>query len=231
MGNAVQPFAAGSLYLIGTNLPHAFGSSPDQRRGAEWTVVHFLPEVWGDAFWTLPGPSGAARLLQWARQGLQLHPQESRKFELELTTLEKKTGMRRIAGWLEMLEELSHCPHRVLNPVPMQESQMDERLQAVLAWLERNAADAEMTQAQAAKKLHMSPAAFCRFFRKSTGRPFHRYVNEVRVARACGSLTGSQENIAEIAFKAGFGNLANFNRRFREILGVTPREYRKSQIA
>lgn len=108
---------------------------------------------------------------------------------------------------------------------------MDERLQAVLAWLERNAADAEMTQAQAAKKLHMSPAAFCRFFRRSTGRPFHRYVNEVRVARACGSLTGSQENIAEIAFKAGFGNLANFNRRFREILGVTPREYRKSQIA
>lgn len=229
MGNSVQPFAPGSFYLIGTNLPHAFGSSPDQRRGAEWTVAHFLPSVWGEAFWTLPGSSRIVQLLQLARHGLQFDPQETETIKKSLEETTSKTGIFRMTGWLEILERLAHCPHQLLNPVPISESKIDERLEVVLAWLENNAADSEMRQAEAAEKVHMSPAAFCRFFRMSTGRPFHRYVNEVRVARACGSLLGNQHSIADIAFKAGFGNLANFNRRFREIAGMTPREYRRSQ--
>jgi transcriptional regulator GlxA family with amidase domain len=53
-----------------------------------------------------------------------------------------------------------------------------------------------------------------------------RYVNELRVARACRRLTETDEPIASIAFEAGFGNLANFNRRFKEIKGSRPREFR-----
>lgn len=230
MGNSIQPFASGSFYLIGTNLPHAFGSSPNQRRGAEWTVAHFLPSVWGEAFWDLPGSSRITRLLGLSQHGMQFDSKETGAIKQSLEEIDDKTGLFRITSWLEILERLSRCSHRLLNPVPVSESRMDARLQAILAWLERNAADPEMTQADAAKKIHMSPAAFCRFFRLSTGRPFHRYVNEVRVARACGDLLGAEHSIADIAFKAGFGNLANFNRRFREIAGVTPREYRKSQI-
>lgn len=229
MGSSIQPFSPGSFYLIGTNLPHAFGSSPDQRRGAEWTVAHFLPGVWGEAFWALPGAGRITRLLRLARQGIQFNPEETATIRKEFDEIGGKAGLFQMTGWLEILEQLSRCSHQLLNPVPVSESKVDERLQIILAWLEDNAANSEMTQAEAAKEIRMSPAAFCRFFRLSTGRTFHRYVNEVRVARACGSLLGSELSIANIAFMVGFGNLANFNRRFREIIGITPREYRKSQ--
>ena len=39
-------------------------------------------------------------------------------------------------------------------------------------------------------------------------------------------LSSSQESITEAAFQSGYNNLANFNRRFREITGFTPSEFR-----
>jgi AraC-like DNA-binding protein len=40
-------------------------------------------------------------------------------------------------------------------------------------------------------------------------------------------LLESARSVREIAFDVGYGNLANFNRRFRELKGMTPTEYRR----
>jgi hypothetical protein len=39
-------------------------------------------------------------------------------------------------------------------------------------------------------------------------------------------LSSGQGGITEAAFQCGYNNLANFNRRFREITGLTPSEFR-----
>ena len=41
-------------------------------------------------------------------------------------------------------------------------------------------------------------------------------------------LRNSDRNISDIALECGFSNLSNFNRKFKEKLGTTPREYRKA---
>ncbi|HRJ71297.1 MAG TPA: AraC family transcriptional regulator [Terrimicrobiaceae bacterium] len=227
VGRAMGPFASGDLCLIGANVPHAFGSHPAERRGAEWTVGHFLPEIWGTAFWQLPEMKRVAGMLVRARRGLRFDPAETDDAVPLFERMESVSGASRLAAWLEILERLARARGRCLNPSAFTEVAADGRLQRVLAWIEDHAADAAMTQARAAGEIRMSPQAFCRFFRKGTGRPFHRYVSEVRVARACGALLHGDAGISEIAFQAGFNNLANFNRRFREITGRTPREYRR----
>jgi len=78
-----------------------------------------------------------------------------------------------------------------------------------------------------ARSIGLSPQAFCRFFRSKSGRSFQQYANELRVVRACSSLRHPEEGIADIVFRSEFNNLSNFNRRFREIVGRTPREYRR----
>lgn len=227
VGRSMEPFAAGDLCLIGANVPHAFGSHPAERRGAEWTVGHFLPEIWGSSFWQLPEMKRVSAMLARAQRGLRFDPTETDDAVALFERMESESGASRLAGWLEILERLARARGRCLNPSAFTEFEADGRLQRVLAWIEDHAADAAMTQARAAGEIRMSPQAFCRFFRKGTGRPFHRYVSEVRVARACGSLLHGDAGISEIAFQAGFNNLANFNRRFREITGRTPREYRR----
>ena len=52
------------------------------------------------------------------------------------------------------------------------------------------------------------------------------YVNEVRIGRACRMLAEDAANITDIAMDCGYRNLANFNRRFRQVTGMTPSHYR-----
>jgi AraC-like DNA-binding protein len=40
----------------------------------------------------------------------------------------------------------------------------------------------------------------------------------------------SEQQISSICYAVGFNNVANFNRRFREVKGVTPREFRRQSM-
>ncbi|MDP4227945.1 MAG: helix-turn-helix domain-containing protein, partial [Bacteroidota bacterium] len=43
-------------------------------------------------------------------------------------------------------------------------------------------------------------------------------------------LVDTTQSIAEIAFKCGFNNMANFNRRFKNKMGCTPKEFREEYV-
>jgi AraC-like DNA-binding protein len=77
-----------------------------------------------------------------------------------------------------------------------------------------------------AEFIHMSPKSFSRFFKKNTGKTFVNYVNELRVEKACRLLLENDDSISNICFEVGFNTLSNFNRRFLEVKGLSPRDYR-----
>jgi transcriptional regulator GlxA family with amidase domain len=85
-----------------------------------------------------------------------------------------------------------------------------------------------LEQGDLAAMVSMNAAAFSRFFKRATGRTLTAYVNELRVARACRLLTDSRLSVLDVCYRSGYNNVANFNRRFREIKGVTPSEYRRA---
>ena len=58
------------------------------------------------------------------------------------------------------------------------------------------------------------------------------YVNQVRIRNAARMLTEeTDKTILEIALDCGFGNISYFNRIFRRLNGMTPKEYRKRGTA
>ena len=80
---------------------------------------------------------------------------------------------------------------------------------------------------EVAAELGMSESRFSRFFRRATGNTFTDFVNRVRINRACQLLMESDRTITAICYEVGFNNVANFNRRFLEIKGMTPSEFRR----
>jgi AraC-like DNA-binding protein len=85
-----------------------------------------------------------------------------------------------------------------------------------------------VTLKRAAAHAGMSVATFTRFFRRMTGKSYLEYMIDCRLRRACSLLTETDRTILDISLEVGFRNLSNFNRRFRERLGVSPSAYRAS---
>lgn len=67
---------------------------------------------------------------------------------------------------------------------------------------------------------------FCRFFKQHMGITFLRYLNEVRISHAGRLLITSDLPISEVMMESGFTNQTIFNRLFKEIYGMTPRQAR-----
>jgi AraC-like DNA-binding protein len=86
--------------------------------------------------------------------------------------------------------------------------------------------EAPLALADLARQAGMSPYHFLRVFKRVVGLTPHQFVLRTRLHRAAVRLRRSDESVSAISFDAGFNDLSTFNRRFRQIMGVTPTVYR-----
>ena len=230
IGPSIRPYAAGDLCLIGANLPHRFGSHPRERRGARWTVVHFLPGRFGQPFWELPQNRKISRMIAEADRGLHFPsdavPLVSAALQKIARAPSADFGTFHLFELLAALAAIRGREPLNVHPPDSPRDPGDRRLSDLLAWVDDQADNPELSLSAAASRLQVSAPAFCRFFRRHLGKTFRQYLNEVRVTRACSQLLHPDAPVSQIAFATGFNNLANFNRRFREITGCTPTDFR-----
>jgi AraC family transcriptional regulator len=99
------------------------------------------------------------------------------------------------------------------------------RLRRMTEYIHQNL-DKDLTLAELADVVYMSPYHFARLFKGSTGVPPHHFVVQQRIAHARGVLATTGRSIAEISRLVGFRTPSHFTRVFRRVLGTTPGAYR-----
>lgn len=107
-------------------------------------------------------------------------------------------------------------------------SEMPDLLSSVKAYIRERYAE-EMTLDDLAKHFHVNSSYLSNLFTKKTGMTFSYYRNTIRIARAKALLEHGEMSVSEIAFDIGYSNLSYFNRMFKELVGVTPVQYRKEK--
>ncbi len=73
----------------------------------------------------------------------------------------------------------------------------------------------------------MTPNYAGRIFRAETGQGFSDYVSGLRMEYVKKALRDTDEPIKDIVWAAGYQDVPNFMRKFKQMTGVTPGEYRK----
>jgi AraC-like DNA-binding protein len=101
-----------------------------------------------------------------------------------------------------------------------------ERLNRVLDLLDRRFHE-PLRVAELCDVANLSERSLHRYFLRHVGESVGRYLNRLRIGYATRQLTDTAWPIALIATKAGFPNLANFNRQFLSARGMTPSAYRR----
>jgi AraC-like DNA-binding protein len=168
-------------------------------------------------------------MLERARHGIEFFG-VSERARAHWDAVKCSRGLRRFAAFCDYLADLARCTdYRLLSAVQMQGSEDDASLDRINAIVSRLTDDLSqpLSLADVAAELGMSESRFSRFFRRATGNNFTDFVNRVRINRACQLLMETEWQITHICFEVGFNNVANFNRRFLEIKGMTPSEFRK----
>lgn len=74
----------------------------------------------------------------------------------------------------------------------------------------------------------LSRSHFSRAFKHSLGLAPIEYISVRRVERAKEMLSSTRERLAEVALACGFADQAHFNKRFRDLVGVSPGRWRRS---
>lgn len=229
VGDHVEAFGPGDLVVLGANLPHTWATQDRGRGTALSWYAQFRPDALGDGLFERPEWRRVRRLLARASRGLTFSPATRRRAVTMLTGVDRADATQRTLLLLSVLDQLSRDgrPRALASPryrVAAGEAG-DRRVEPICRDLERRFTE-PITQAEAAGRVGMDPATFSRFFRRTTGRTFTAYLTELRLGRACQLLIETELPVTSIALDAGFDNLSNFNRRFRQHRRCTPREYR-----
>lgn len=234
VGDHIEAYEPGDLVLLGPELPHYWHSEVPEKGGSRSRslVVQFLPGFLGAEFFNLPELDAVKRLFSGASRGLYFAGPTRERASKTLLGMADRSPQGQLFGLLEALDVLSRSPDvRMLASegfAPMLDTGTEERINRCQAYIFDHLGE-PLRLEHVATHMNMSPSAFSRYFKRVMGKTFSHFVNELRIGQACRALLDTDRPIAEIAFESGFNNLSNFNRRFKELHGVSPRKFREAR--
>lgn len=231
--DGIEEFASGDLVLLGPGVPHSWSSAPRRGTTAEAVVAQFTPDALLGPGWRRHAEfAPLTALFAHAARGLHVTGEAGARAGEDLLALAgHPPGPLRTGLLLTALGRIAAASAGEVRPLarhvptgPLADA--DGAWGRMLRHLHEHA-DGELSISALAARLGLSPASFSRGFRRRFGTTCGDYLARVRLARVGRELVEGERSIADIAFSAGFANLANFNRRFRALHGTTPREFRR----
>lgn len=228
VGQQISNFEAGDLVLLGENVPHCWLNKEGVSL-AKATVIQFKRDFVGEPFLNLPEMGLIKQLFDKAQSGIVIKG-ETRKKVVEKMDFKGLNAFQKLIQLIEILyiiaisEEIELIDmHFLADKLSIADT---ERFQKIYAFvIENYQEDINLNTISAIA--HLTPTAFCRYFKKMTRKTLVDVVTEFRIKHACQLLTSTEKSVADICFESGFGNISYFNKSFKEAMGHSPLAYRK----
>lgn len=101
------------------------------------------------------------------------------------------------------------------------------RIHAMLSYIHENYRN-ELSSENIASAASLSVSECCRCFQRCLKQSPFDYLIEYRIRNAAELLLDTDKSISEICMESGFNSTSYFSNKFKQILGATPRDYRKT---
>lgn len=234
VGNNMHIFGPNDIFLIGANMPHVFKCEaayyqPDSQKRIVATSIFFDSHKQLQHLFALPEMHAIQRCLQRIPSGFRIRKQYATLTAQHINNIRFSNSFDRLIHFLQLM--ISFANMADLQPLAQdfKAHQVTDsegiRIGEVYNYIFNNF-DKDIGLRDVTQVAHMTPQAFCRYFKKHTGHTFVSFLNEVRINEACNKLLlQSGNSISAIAYNAGFNSIAHFNRIFKKTKGKSPREF------
>lgn len=130
---------------------------------------------------------------------------------------------------LEDLEEnLSQLVDKINEFIISKRSKVrDEFKERIFKDILQNYTSHDLSLELLSQKYDYSVPYLSKMIKEETGMTFTKYIQELRLKYVKEKLVETDLSIKEIIFQAGYYDISNFSRKFKNITGVTPGQYRE----
>lgn len=230
IGEHIADYGHLDFVLLGPKLPHTWCSKELLEPGQHLTYVAQLPTKWIESFAQQPELSPLPELLEKSKYGVEFSQATAEHAHKLFEDMANASPLQRLIGLLEILRlMLADTQTKVIcnndyapNIFP---DSSTEKIDKVIAYIHDHYTE-NLKAEQLAELIHMSTNHFHNFFKQRTEQTLTELVNKLRIGKACSMLLNTDLSVAIIGERCGFNNLSNFNRRFLQVKGCTPREFR-----
>ena len=226
IGDHIGRYEDGELIFLGPNLPHLSYAEKSSE-----VVLQLREDFLGSSFLNIPEMGAIKQLFARGKTGLVFTGETKHEIGAILTAMVEAPPFERLLSLLRILQMMATTKdYQSLNASGFAvevNPQDKDRMEAIYQHVEENF-QRSIPLEEVARLINMTVPAFCRYFKKLTNRTFTQMVNEFRITYASRLLRDEHMSIAAVSFESGFNNLSHFNKQFRLITGVSPRDYRKN---
>lgn len=233
-GSCMQRFKPGDIFILGANQPHIFKNDPDyfekrKRKEVHALTIFFDPHGPFSSILELPEMKNVKKFMEATGVGLQVPETHQQQVMERMQQVKEAKNGYRLSASINLFQALAAIKkYKTLSNTnteyAISESEglrMNDIYHFTMSHYTEN-----ITLKQIAGVAHLTPQAFCRYFKKHTLKTYITFLNEVRINEACKKIVADDfDSLASVAYQTGFTNAVTFNRVFKKITGQPPKKF------
>jgi YesN/AraC family two-component response regulator len=229
IGDHIEEIDDIELVLVGPNLYHGWELHKCKNKKIHEITIQFHNDLFDESLLSRRIMASIKDMFNRSIHGILFSKKTAHELSERIVKLSRLDGMDYFLEIISVLQDMANSRNqRLLSTytVDYDKFEEDDKMKLIYEYVQKNFSE-KITLEDVSKVALMSPVSFNRFIKKRTGKTFVNYLNHIRVGYAARWLVEKDASISEIAFKAGFNNIANFNRIFKSLKKTTPSQYRE----
>ncbi len=229
VGNSISEYKEGDIFVIGAHQPHMFKTDTSSGTDVFMQSLFFTRYSFGKKLFELDDFRELESFFMNVEAGF-IVDSDKQEFYAHFDALPEGSDLDRFIIFFNILKLLSTSKVKKLSSFVFNREYSDnegKRMRNIIDFTLENYNE-KIDLVEVANVANLTVNAFCRYFKQRTNKTYFTFLNEIRIDRACKLLKNKEYLITEVSEMAGFKNLSNFNRKFKELKKMTPSEYRFS---
>lgn len=233
VGDSIVEFQSGDLVFLGKNLPHVWIPEKDQgiwlNRNLEMVFLQFTSDVLCPHVLALPEFVNVQKALILSERGVQIAGQTLNEVSELMLQMPYMKEFDRMIYFFRILDLIGRSDS--ITALASKEylntrfTTGNKRIEIIHQYLMNNYKN-DIDLQRLSELVNMAKGSICRYFKQNMGITIFEYLNKIKAEFACKLLMNNDLSILDVCLDSGFNNLSHFNKQFKRVTGVTPKEYR-----
>ncbi|MCY2685536.1 AraC family transcriptional regulator [Salinimicrobium sp. TH3] len=229
IGDSMEDIEEIELVLVGPNLQHGWELHNCTNKDIHEITIQFHNDLFDEKLLGRRIMKPIKDMFERSAHGILFSEKITREVKPKILKLSKIDSIDYFLELISILQDLATSRNqRLLSSYISNNKDFEnsDKIKTIYEFVQDNYQH-KISLNKISELVNMSPVSFNRFIKKRTGKTLIEYINDTRIGYASRWLIERDLSIAEIAFKCGFNNIANFNRVFKKNKNCTPSQYRE----